>query len=1492
MIACVSSAAPTFAEVISSPLDFRDGHGPDSLAELIFGASLGEDDAKPIILGTAGHRQFTISLRSFRHAVVKLSHRLRALGLSAGDCVCLARLPRTSETLAAALYGALAASGMRVLFPMYLDTASFGEWLAITKAKAVFWAARELRDGDRCEADLTLLGTLDAAARQRNVPAYCFEDDLGLTALLEETPGRYGLSSPEVEALRGSSSDRDLTLILTTSGTSGRAKLVGYRQRAILNCCKSWSAAGFYSPETLGGRCLCLLLAHSMGLRAFWNAVWTRQALCLVPPEWFFEHPDRVRALLTEMTPLHVTGGPAAFHTMLELGRVFPQLKDTCFSHLRCGVSSGAPFDAALCRRVSDSLGLRLENGFGMTETMQVLSTLAPGPLGCSAGLMGNPLPGVRIGLEPASAASGGVFKLWVQVPFGFDGYLPQEDLAGTGASGEPTWFYTGDLVERTHEGLQYLGREQADFTKDGFGVKVPYALINQRYRDVSPLVSHMEMFPLAEEPGLVALIFTGGKSGDCPHEEPAAQNPPWLTSHRLCQRIRSAIEARHERLLGTLDDFELRHLTIARFACIAGTPPLTAKGNVSRQQVESKYREALRALTGRMAAADGVVEIKRDRLLHPAAVRLASPHRGALLELARLDKNYVRAEGDYLYYEHRGESIQVLDLVGGFGLNLLGHRHPALTAAAQEFAAGSLPWIGDQGSLRRHEGELAALLVRAVSGFTGQSYIVRFGSTGAEAVEMALAHAFLERRVRWNRWRRSQQRQFGHRAPRQLARTLAAAEEKLAATPPCVLVFERSFHGNSLGARSLRGGRKARIFSPMTGLVRLELPLDGDPDIEAILSDNEFAVPALADQQGRLVETEARFSSIIAAIYEPILGEGGICEPPAAIVRQLQDREFPLIADEIQCGLGRAGSFLASAGIHANYYLFAKALGGGIAKISATLIERSRYVDSFDERYATTFGGDAFSCAIARRVLALIKEEDAPALAASRGAVLKARLSRLAAAHPQVIRGITGRGLMLGIHLDPAIGERMFSLRLAERHELLGVAAASYLLNRHRLRLLPTLSACNTLRVEPSIYISDGDMERLESGLDAFCNAVERKDSAELLGCLVEDEFSLPGGARGEPDLPRFSCVLETPAPGARRVAFLCHFVMPEREIAMLDPALATLSRAARSTLLHRMSALTGMKPTPLMARNLFNGRVWFSFLLIGAGPAAIEETNRSGKRHELIWRLQQGVELAAQQGCEVVSLGAYTSVVTRDGTALHPPPGVHLTTGNSLTVAVGARRILRACQDRGIVAENRPALAVVGATGNIGSALTRHLLRGAHPFSRVILVARDRRRLRALADLLAAQYPEISIENSTDLTAVRDAGVIAIAVATNEPLLYPHHLRRGHPTVVADISAPAAVSPAARELEDLHVIPLAGTVVLPGERDFVMASHIHTGTAFCCAAEAMLLGLAAPSLAESLDLVGPVDPEAVDVLARLADEYGFLSQPDACHLLAGTPQ
>ena len=138
-----------------------------------------------------------------------------------------------------------------------------------------------------------------------------------------------------------------------------------------------------------------------MGVRAFWNAIWTGQPLCLIPPEWFLEHPARVRSLLSRMRPRHVTGGPAVFHALLELARVFPDLKENGLGSLRCAVSSGAPFDRDMARRIRTALGLELHNAFGTTETMQVLSTLV-GPSD-DAGTMGGPLPGVKIALVPVA---------------------------------------------------------------------------------------------------------------------------------------------------------------------------------------------------------------------------------------------------------------------------------------------------------------------------------------------------------------------------------------------------------------------------------------------------------------------------------------------------------------------------------------------------------------------------------------------------------------------------------------------------------------------------------------------------------------------------------------------------------------------------------------------------------------------------------------------------------------------------------------------------------------------------------------------------------------------------------------------------------------------------------------------------------------------------------------------------------------------------------
>jgi predicted amino acid dehydrogenase len=84
--------------------------------------------------------------------------------------------------------------------------------------------------------------------------------------------------------------------------------------------------------------------------------------------------------------------------------------------------------------------------------------------------------------------------------------------------------------------------------------------------------------------------------------------------------------------------------------------------------------------------------------------------------------------------------------------------------------------------------------------------------------------------------------------------------------------------------------------------------------------------------------------------------------------------------------------------------------------------------------------------------------------------------------------------------------------------------------------------------------------------------------------------------------------------------------------------------------------------------------------------------------------------------------------------------------------------------------------------------------------------------------------------------------------------------------------------ISPLVRNLKNISVIPAAGAVVLPGEPDFVMASHIPPGSAFCCAAEGMLLGLADSSTLDRMKLFGRIDQTTVDTLTKLAQQHGFL--------------
>ena len=766
------------------------------------------------------------------------------------------------------------------------------------------------------------------------------------------------------------------------------------------------------------------------------------------------------------------------------------------------------------------------------------------------------------------------------------------------------------------------------------------------------------------------------------------------------------------------------------------------------------------------------------------------------------------------------------------------------------------------------------------MSRFTGGSYVVRLGSTGAEAVEIALAHAFLEREEKLSRFVREQRRLFGSHSPERVAEIARLAEAAVHGAKPRVLALAGGFHGQSQGARAVSELRRSRrIFEPLASIETVFISPDGEAEIDGLVRDAEITVPALVWQGGVIEERTARFSRIIAAIAEPIRGEGGVKVVSPALLARLSEREFPLILDEIQCGLGRSGRFLASEGVRGGYYLLGKSLGGGVAKISAVLIDRGRYVERFDEYYHGTFAGDALSCATASAVLDVIESDSIPARAEERGARLKGRLEAIRRDFPSVVGDIGGRGLMLGVELTPAAVRR-------EHAPARGGRAGAPGPPRGHLSPQPVgrAGASDALRPEHAAPRAERVRRRrrdrpLEHGLRALCSAVRDRDLSELLGVLVADERARGRPLPGRPRMPRFSGEIEPPAADAVRIAFLNHFVLPERELVFIEPSLGRLHGAARRALFHRLTGLMDLEPSVLFARNLFGGRIWFASILLPASAADFEELHRSGVKDLVVRRIQEALEMGRNLGCTIGGLGAYTSIVTDDGLMLQPPAGMKLSTGNAFTAAVGVRRVLRLCRRRGIDPRApNSRLGILGASGNIGTGLAHRMAKGDTPFRDIVLVGRRVERLQALADSIRQFTGGLChVENSTSLSALESCNVIAAATGTNEPLLYPRHLSATRPVILADLSVPSIVAAAVRQMRNVHIVSLAGRVPVPGTPDFAMASHIPAGTAFSCAGESMLLALA-PSETRDLTLVGPLRERSVDVLEALAVRFGLL--------------
>ncbi len=412
--------------------------------------------------------------------------------------------------------------------------------------------------------------------------------------------------------------------------------------------------------------------------------------------------------------------------------------------------------------------------------------------------------------------------------------------------------------------------------------------------------------------------------------------------------------------------------------------------------------------------------------------------HQHVVPSYGRFDLVLSHGSGSYVY-DVTGK--RYLDLGGGIAVSSLGHAHPAITEALVEQSRRLI----HVSNFYYHEPQ--GRLAQALAGLIGPGKCF-FCNSGGEANEGLFKLA----------------RKFGH------------PEGRFE-----ILTAHNSFHGRTLAGISATGQDKVkRGFEPMVPGFR-HVPYN---DLEAM--------------RGAISPGTA------AILIEGIQGEGGVMpaspEYLLGLRRLCDERKLLLLMDGVQDGCFRTGRFQSfqrilegakPAGSHTpdpasflpDGISMAKSLGGGFP-IGAFWV-RAPYADLLSAgTHGSTFGGSPLACAVALRVLDVIRREGLAENVRRVGAFLSSGLEDLARKHPGVFRSARGLGFMLGIELAPQIqklpgdGAKPVSIRAAillHAAGLLTIPAGPQL-----LRLLPPLNL-QPAEAEEGLQILDAVARQIE---------------------------------------------------------------------------------------------------------------------------------------------------------------------------------------------------------------------------------------------------------------------------------------------------------------------------------------------------------------------------------------------------------------------------
>ena len=351
-------------------------------------------------------------------------------------------------------------------------------------------------------------------------------------------------------------------------------------------------------------------------------------------------------------------------------------------------------------------------------------------------------------------------------------------------------------------------------------------------------------------------------------------------------------------------------------------------------------------------------MKTKKSALLKPTEIKKIE-EKYLFQTYKRTDLYFSHGEGAYIYDI---EGRQFLDFLAGISVNSLGYSHPRIVNV-----------IAEQGEKLIHTSNLfyhpyQGLLAKKLTEISGMSRAF-FCNSGTEAIEAAM----------------------------KIARAYGRSRGRKGKTK--ILSLKNSFHGRTFGALSITAQEKYQ--APFMPLV---------PDVEIV---GDMTVKAL----------EKAFSDEVCAIViEPVQGEGGVFPMKPAFMRaarELCDRyDALLIADEIQCGLGRTGKWFGFEhfDIRPDVITLAKSLAAGYP-LGAVLGNKKVANILKPGDHGTTFGGGPLACRLALEVISIIEDEGLIANAKNMGTFLMKGLRDIGKRYP-AIGEVRGLGLMIGAEL------------------------------------------------------------------------------------------------------------------------------------------------------------------------------------------------------------------------------------------------------------------------------------------------------------------------------------------------------------------------------------------------------------------------------------------------------------------------------------------